>query len=395
MFVSGCWDNKEVSELSLELAWGIDKAPNNKVKISAQTIIPSKIASQQPSDQGQGGNNGEPYYTVSSSGKNTLDAVQQMQTKLSRSIFRGHRKVIVIGEPMARQGIKEVFDTYTRDPNLKLRTDIFVIKGSSAERFLKTSYPFEAIPGLGVLGEQNQTGTPKELVMLHFLLTATSEGASPTVPAIAYGMNSSSSSSEGDDQKDRSRSDKEGFRIVGTAIFNKELKLVGYLNLEESRSMRWVAGRQNKLTVSTTIPDEEGNVSMDLYKIGRKIHTTHVGNRLKILITLTGKGAIRENNTQLDLTNPNNVALVQNAVNKQVEKNVLRTITKVQQNYGTDVFGFSEAIRTKKLPLWKSIRNNWETEFREADVSVHSTLKVRRIGVTGPSLLLKKNEIKK
>lgn len=389
-FISGCWDSSEINDLAIELAWGIDKAPNKKVMISAQAIIPSKVSGGQGGGTG-GVSKGKPYFVVSSDGMNTLDAVQRMQTKLSRQVFRGHRRVIVIGESMARRGIKEIFDTYTRDPNLKLRTDIFIVRGGTAKDFLKISYPLETIPGLGVLGEFNQVGTLMEKGLLNFLLSATSEGGCPAIPSVAIGMNPASQ----DEGKQKDSSNEEGFRIAGPAIFNKDLKLVGFLNVEEGRSMRWVAGNQNKLTVSTTLPQEEGNVSIDIYKTGNKIQPVIEGDKLKIVVTLTGQGAIRENNTSLDLTQMKYITLLQNALDKHVEESVIRTITKVQKKYGTDVFGFSDAIRRKNLPLWKSVRNDWEAEFREAEISVKAELTVRQIGVTGPSLHLNPNEIKK
>ncbi|MDQ0063829.1 Ger(x)C family spore germination protein [Paenibacillus harenae] len=389
-FISGCWDSSEVNNLAIELAWGIDKAPNKKVMISAQAIIPSNISGSQGSSAG-GANKEKPYFVVSSDGMNTLDAVQRMQTKLSRKVFRGHRRVIVIGESMARQGIKEVFDTYTRDPNLKLRTDIFIVRGSTAKEFLKIPYPLETIPGLGVLGEFNQVGTLMEMGLLNFLLAATSEGACPIVPSVAIGMNSSSQ----DKEKQKDPSNAEGFRIAGPGILNKDLKLVGFLNVEEGRSMRWVAGNLNKLTISAAIPQENGNVSIDVNKLGNKIQPVIQGDKLKFVITLKGQGAIRENNTNLDLTQTKNITILQNALKKQIEDNALRTITKVQKKYGTDVFGFSDALRRKNLPFWKSIRKNWVTEFREAEISVNAELTVRQMGVTGPSLHLNPTEIEK
>lgn len=390
--VSGCWDSSEVNEIALELAWGIDKAPDDKIKISAQTIIPSKISGGQ-SEGAAGGSKEKPYFVVTSDGLNTLDAVQRMQTKLSRQMFRGHRRVIVIGEEMGRQGLKEIFDTYTRDPNLKLRTDIFIVKGGTANHFLNLSYPLESIPGLGALGEYNQLGTTAEVALLNFLLAATSEGTCPTAPSIVIGMNSDSQQEQ--NQNQQSGTEKEGFRIAGSAIFNKDLKLVGFLNFKEDLVLRWITGNLKELTVPAKIPQEKGNVSMDVFKVGRKIEPVYQGGKLKIDVTLTGKGAIRENNTDLDLTQTENISLLQSALNRQVEKKVQQTITKVQQNYGTDVFGFSDVIRRKNLPLWRSIKNNWEEEFREAEITVTAKLTVRRIGVTGPSLHLNPNEVKK
>lgn len=387
--VSGCWDNSEVNEIAVELGWGIDKAPNKRVKISAQAIIPARINGGQ--DGKSGGGKDKPFFVVSGEGMNTLDAVQQMQTKLSRLVFRGHRRVIVIGESMARQGVKDVFDTYTRDPNLKLRTDIFIVMGSTANEFLKTSYPLENIAALGVLGEYDQIGTPIEMGLLNFLHAATSEGASPAVPAVAIGMDSSS----GNQPHQNVTSNPEGFRIIGTAIFNKELKMVGFLKMEEGRAIRWVTGNLNKLTVPVTIPGEEGNVSISLFKLHSKIQPAVQNGKLKMVVMLTANGAIRENNTRLDLTRPNNVNVVQSVLDKQIEETVSRTISHVQQEYGTDIFGFSDTIKRKNLALWKSIRNDWEHEFREAEISVNANVTVRRIGVTGPALQLKADEVKK
>ncbi|KRF01698.1 hypothetical protein ASG89_25395 [Paenibacillus sp. Soil766] len=392
LFITGCWDNSEVNELAIELAWGIDKTQNKKIMISTQAIIPSKIKGGQY--EGTGGvSKGKPFFVVTSEGMNTLDAVRRMQSQLSRRVFRGHRRVIVIGESMARQGIKEVIDTYTRDPNLKLRTDIFIVKGGTAKDFLQISYPLETIPGLAVLGEFNQLGTIREMGLLNFLLSATKEGACPYVPSIAIGMTPATRDEE--IQKDQSNADVEGFRIAGPGIFNKELKLVGFLNVDEGWAIRWVTGNLKKLTISAAIPQEDGNTSMDLYKIESKIEPVIQGDKLKILVTLTGQGAIRENNTHLDLTQSKNITLLQNALNKHVEESVLQTITKVQQQFGTDVFGFSDTIRRTNLPYWKSVKHDWESTFREADISVNAKLTVRRIGITGPSLHLKTDETKK
>lgn len=392
LFTTGCWDSKEINDFAIELAWGIDTAPNKNIMISAQAIIPSKISMGQGGIEG-GGSKGKPFFVVTSVGMNTLDAIQRMQTKLSRQVYRAHRRVLVIGESMARQGIKDVLDTYTRDPNLKLRTDIFIVKGGTAQDFLKQSYPLETIPGLGALGEYTQMGTLMEMGLLNFLLAATSEGACPTVPAIAIGMNPASQ--EGENQKYPSKVDEEGFRIVGTGIFDKDLRLVGFLNVMEGRALRWVTGNLNKLTISANIPQEEGNVSLEVNKVGSKIQPIIQGEKIKILVTLTGQGMIRENNTRLDLTQIKNITLLQNALEQQVEQTVLGMITKVQKEYGTDIVGFSDAIRRKNLSQWKSMKNNWDMEFAEAEVSVKVNLTVRRIGVTGPSLHLSEKDIEK
>ena len=93
-FLTGCWDRTELNDLAIELGWGLDQAKNNKIEISAQFIIPSKMG------MGQSGrsNAGKAFFTESGTGRDTHEAIQMMQTKMSREIFRGHQRVILIGE---------------------------------------------------------------------------------------------------------------------------------------------------------------------------------------------------------------------------------------------------------------------------------------------------------
>ncbi len=387
-FTTGCWDRTELNDLALELAWGIDKAQNGAVEVSAQVIIPSKVSGRQG---GGGGSQGKSFLVETGIGKDSFDAVQSMQTKLSRQVFRGHRRVILIGEPLARQGIKDVLDTYTRDPDIRLRTDIFVVKGGTAKDFLKRPYPLENIPALATFKEYNQVGSLKEEAFLNFLISATSEGSSPTMPAVAIGSDSSSQ----DDAEEEEQSSAKGLRIVGTAIFDKNLKLLGFLNMDEGRALRWVTGNLTEQTITAAVPQEKGNVSLILINMGSKIQPVLHGNHIKLNVSLTGKGGVRENNTNLDLAQSKNLTLVQNALDKQVEKSVIKTITKVQKEYGTDVFEFSGAIHRKYPYQWKSLKTDWDKNFSEAEISVKVNLIVRRVGLTGPPLQLKESEIKK
>lgn len=382
-FITGCWDSRELNDRAIELAWGIDKAKNKNILISTQVLIPSKMGGGQGAGGGSGGSEGPPFFVKTGIGKDTLDAVAQMQTKLSRQLFRGQRRVIVIGEPQARRGIKDILDTYTRDPNINLLTEIFIIKGGTAKNFLETSYQLENIPALGALKEYNHFGSLKEVGFLNFLLSATSEGSCPTLPAIA--IESPSSSSNGGKQKGQSNA--KGFRIAGAGIFNKDLKLIGFLNVEETRALRWITGNLDKLTITAFVPQGQGYLSLDVNKMSSKIQPIIQRNNIKILITLTGQGMIKENNSSLDLTKIKNITLAQNAFDKRVEKFVEKSVTKIQKEYGTDVFGFGEVTKRKYLHQWKSLKKSWDKEFPEVEISVKANMTVRRIGVTGPSIL--------
>ncbi|MCK8486539.1 Ger(x)C family spore germination protein [Paenibacillus sp. MBLB2552] len=391
LLTAGCWDSSEVNDLALELAWGIDAAKDQGVMVSAQVIVPFRIGSAQGSAGGGGGGSQEkPYFVVAGIGKDTLDAVQQMQTKLSRQMFRAHRRVIVIGEALARRGLKEVLDTYSRDPTLKLRSDVFIMKGGTANEFLKVAYPLEDIPGLAALKEYNQIGALKEMGLINLMISATSDGNCPALPVIAIGFESDK---QEEDQDGSARM--KGFRINGTSIFDNDLKLLGYIDTREGRLLRWVKGELGKLIVTADIPQDKGRISFDMNKLNSKVQPIFQGDNIKFHVTLSGQGMIRENNSNLDLTQTHNLAFIKELLEKQVEASVQQTIRKVQREFGSDVFEFGETIHRKHHSRWNSLKDDWNQEFRKAEVTVKANLSIRRIGVTGPSLHLKEDSIQK
>ncbi|WP_270394003.1 Ger(x)C family spore germination protein [Bacillus paranthracis] len=379
-FLTGCWDRTELNDLAIELGWGLDQAKNNKVEISAQFIIPSKMG------MGQSGrsNTGKSVFIESGIGKDTHEAVQMMQTKMSREIFRGHQRVILIGEKMAKNGLASVLDAYSRDPDIRLRADAFVIKGHTAKEFLKASIPLESIPALGALKEHMQIEALGDMSLLHFLIASTSDGITPILPVIKLNVSHK-----------KGKTEVKGFQIVGGAIFNNDFKLVGYLNMQEWLTTLWIVNRLSKQTVTASASKGNGSASLYMTKINRKIIPTIQGNTIKCDIVFSGEGTIQENNTNLDLTQPKNITLLEHVLEKQSEKQALQTIKKVQKQYGTDIFGFGEAIHRKYPSEWKGLKKNWSKQFRNVQVSVHTKLTIRRVGLTGPPLQLKKNEMKK
>jgi spore germination protein KC len=380
-FLTGCWDRTELNDLAIELGWGLDAAKNNGIQITAQFIIPSNVGIS----QNGGGQKGKSFFIEAGTGKDTLEAVQNMQTKLSREVFRGHRRVIVIGEQLARRGLASVLDTYSRDPEIRLRADALIVKGSTAKQFLETSYPLENIPALGALKEHKQIGGLGDTSLLSFLMAATSDGITPILPVIELIHSSNKQDQTGF----------KGFQIVGGAIFNKDLKLVGFVNKQEGSIALWLVNQLSKLTLTANVPQGKGNASLYLLKLNSKIIPIIQGHTIKYNIVLSGEGAIRENNTNLDLTQPKNITLLEHVLEKEAEKQALQTIKKVQKQYGSDVFGLGEAIHQKYPSQWNGLKENWDSQFRKVQVSVHANLTIRRVGLTGPSIQLKKNEIKK
>ncbi|WP_026576944.1 Ger(x)C family spore germination protein [Bacillus sp. UNC438CL73TsuS30] len=383
LFITGCWDRKELNERAIWIATGWDADEKDKVEISGQIVIPSNLQSQ----NGGSGGAEKGYFTISASGKGFEDALQNLQHKLSREAFFGHRRVVFLGEEIAKRGLKKELDGITRAPDVNFRTDVVVVKGATAKEALLLSYPIEKPPASATYKENKQIGGRGDKAYLSFLTAANSKGFRPTMPAIKIVK------SLDNENKDKDFS-KPAVSMAGGAIFDKNLKLLGFLNLKENKDMLWVMGLLKKRTF--TVPIDKGYSSLDLKKMKSKIKPIIRRNKkLGFVVSLTAEGTVFGNNTNLDLNQPNNLSFLEKKFEQQIREEILKTIRKVQKQYGVDIFGFGEVIHRKKPILWKALKKDWDLEFAKADISLKVDLKIKRIGMTGPSLLFDESEIKK
>lgn len=305
--------------------------------------------------------------------------------KLPREAFFGQRRVIFLGEEVAKRGLNDELDTFIRDPQASLRTDIFVIKGGKAKEALTLSNPFEKYPNVATLKEHRESGGRAETAFLNFLTAANRDGIRPSLPTMEI--------SKTDGGKENS-SDPQILRLSGVSVFDRNLKMLGYLNTEENRDLLWVIGVLKKAEVS--LPRKEGNYSVNLTNIICKIEPSFdKNNEVHFVINLQGEGNLLESNSELDMAQPKNLKLLEKKFEKEVEKQVLRTIKKVQKQYGMDIFGFGEVIHRRHPIRWRSLKENWDQNFPDTNVLVVAKIKIKHIGAEGLSVLSKESEVRK
>jgi spore germination protein KC len=369
----GCWDRTELNEQAIWLATGFDVGKENGLQISGQIVIPSNMSSQ------SGGMKGEDHFVVSEEGENLGDAIQKLETKLSRKAFFGLRRVFFIGEELARRGISKELDNTTRGSDVSIRSDVFVVKGDTGKNVLNVSNPLEKPPAIAALKEHEQLGGRGTTVYLDFINAANSEGIRPSIPVIEI--------TEAQDGGDSGKKDSI-VSVAGVAIFNKELKLVGMLNQTQNQDLLWILGYSKKRTIATRLRD--GNATIQLHQMSSKIKPIiNKSNQITFKVELSGEGTLFENNTDLNPENKADLNELEKSFNELAKKQVLSTIKKVQSDYGQDIFGFGEVIHRKEPRKWRNLKDNWDQYFTQSDVEVKTKIKIINIGISGPSVIYK------
>ena len=235
----------------------------------------------------------------------------------------------------------------------------------------------EKIPGQEMRTiEKQEAGSV--ITMLDFLRAASSEGEVPLAAAI--------------EKKDNPAPGEQAFFLTSTAVM-KNLKLIGYLNDEETRGVMWLRGKIGRGYITADIP-KQGSVTLFLTGTNRKIEPMLTKGRVQFNVRVSGKGEVVENNTKLDISSKETYAMIKSAFEDEVKRYIQDAFLRTQE-YDSDVFGFGNEIYRTHPRAWQEMRQNWDELFKDAKLNLSVDIEPLRTGMSGPPLQLRENEVKK
>lgn len=372
---TGCWDRREINDITLLMATSMDRLEDGQFNGTIQVVVPTR--------KNNTSSNNKPYFTESATGEDWQQIIERLQYKLSREVFIAHRRVFLIGEELAKSGLQEMLDHFGRIPTTRLRTYVLVVKGAQGQEALNTEYPLEFVPSEAIR-EMGSLLSVTAVTLRDFFIAASSNGVQPVMGAIELTPNSG--------KEDKKQGLTKTFNINHTAVF-KDLKLVGYLNSQETQLMLWVTNKLKRGKLTVPLQERNQYVSVKLTQMKRRIRSTVDGEKVRFDVYLRAKGVIEENNGPLDLSVLTNLRKVENHIRDEIKDQTQQMLNKVQQTYGSDIFGFGEQLHKKDKQAWKKLSASWDETFKNAEIAVHVTFNVTRIGMTGPSLHLHEQEI--
>lgn len=370
LLLSGCWDRVEMNDIALVMAAAIDKAKDDQYRVTLQIATPTG------SKGGQGGpGESNKFIVQTATGRNIHDAYQKIEDRMSRFLYEGHRRIVLIGEDLAKSGIDSVLDQYSRDPLSRLQSYILVAKGNDAQDILKNTYPFEKVPAEAIR-EMALSDEGLDVTLRDYLIATSSGDINPMMGVIEL------------------RGEEGTMGLAGTAVFAKG-KCVGYLSDEETRAVLWLRGELANRILISDVKKAKGNVAIDLDSIDRQIEVDVSGKKPRIVVEISMEAGMHENNTPLDLRSPDNIALIEQEVSRTLEKRLQQVVRKLQQETQADVFGFGQQVhRTQKAEWAKIGPGGWPKKFAEAKVDIRVDFTLSRTGLSGPPLQLDDQEVK-
>ncbi|MEK3901298.1 MULTISPECIES: Ger(x)C family spore germination protein [unclassified Paenibacillus] len=370
----GCWSRKELNDLAVVMAMGIDAAPEGYA-VSAQVLNSGEARST----KGAAGKS-LPILTYKAVGQTVPDALQHMLSTAPRTLYLSHIRVLVLGEKLARQGVSDILDFITR--NHQLRSDFFLLvaKNSQASDILEINTPFEQIPANSLyssilVSHKNWAATGK-VTLQQFILELERGGSNP----IMSGVRLHGDVSEGGTVKNiESIVPKTQIIQAGIAIFKKD-RLVGWLGENTSKTVNYALNEVSSSNGDVTCPDG-GKVGFIVTRSESSIQTSlNPEGQPEFKLMINVEADLTTIQSTIDLTQPSNIEMIQTEIEDKFKSNMQGSIQNVQQRYASDIFGFGEALHRKYPQVWKAYRGDWDEHFKQVKITSDCRTHIRRIG---------------
>lgn len=357
---TGCKGTKqEVEKLALVLAIGFDVTPENKYMMTAQILNSQNDSSPKNGQQ----NLSSDVILFSSEGDTPYDAISHLSTDYGKNLYFGHSVYIVIGKGLAESGLSLFVDSIRRGHETR-PDNILLLAKDKASKIIAFQPLDEKIPANSVknlIKLQSIKGYSTVVSRLDFANALSSKTAAPIMGVIDINPDNNKGAT---------------FKLAGTGVFKKD-KLIGYLDINESRGMQWIKGNVKDGTITTTSSD--GNkITFFLLKTTSRVKPVVENDNVTIQITINAESNILEMPGKLDpMKNPKTMDDLGKLQSDAIEQEVKLALNGAQKKLNADIFDFGGLIHREYPKAWEKIENNWDYIFPniKVEVTVISNLK--------------------
>ncbi len=364
LFISGCWNYKELNDYSIVTGIAIDK---NDDKYEVSVLI-----SNAPKSSGDNKDSSQSQIVVySEEGNSLFQALKNIGLISPKELYIGSFSILMISEDIAREGLENAIDLFVRYTSARNNFYIAIAKDAKALDTLKILTPLTSFPS------QNISDNLKSTTALQGAIAKTSfndllsillrDGIDPAINSISVVGNPE----EGEKKENLESSEPKAYIKLGNLAIFKNDKLVDFTTHDESLGINIVNNMINEMYLLLEYND--GYVVVDTTSFKSNIKTEVKNNKPIININIEGEARIIEVKGDINLENSDVIEELQKKSNAKIKNHIIKAYNKAIK-YKSDVFGFGLKFYQNHPEYFKSVKNNWGEILSEIDLNIKSNL---------------------
>lgn len=369
--LSGCYNYRELNDLGITTAVSIDYKDNNFYVI-AEVINPIK-------QQDASSSNNSPFVNYNSSSSSLQDAFRKVVLESPRQLYAAQLEIIVLSEEVVNNHLEEVLEYFARDPEARTEIKIIVAKTEDSTKAITLQTLLTSLSSSNIINSldlQSKVLGMSYPVTLNELLNMYID---PYLEVVLPSMTLYGNYEIGDEKENITTSSPKAIVKIDGSTITKDNKILGYLDLEESKILNLINGKLKETIIKMNYYDGYIIFEPNRIKVSRELD---IKNNI-IKINISGYSKTKEIQSNINVKDPKEVEKLNKALNMKLEKKITDTFNSIREKYGTDVFGFQELYYRTNYKYFKENCTNWyEDIYPKIKLEVKANVRLYEKGST-------------
>lgn len=369
--LSGCYNYRELNELGITTAVSIDYK-DDAFYVMAEVINPIK-------QQDASSSNNSPFVNYNSSSSSLQDAFRKVVLESPRQLYAAQLEIIVLSEEVVNNHLEEVLEYFARDPETRTEIKIIVAKTEDSTKAITLQTLLTSLSSSNIINSldlQSKVLGMDYPVTLNELLNMYID---PYLEVVLPSMTLYGNYEIGDEKENITTSSPKAIVKIDGSTITKDNKILGYLDLEESKILNLINGKLKETIIKMNYYDGYIIFEPNRIKVSRELD---IKNNI-IKIDISGYSKTKEIQSNIDLKDPKEVEKLNKALNMELEKKVTDTFNSIREKYDTDIFGFQELYYRTNYKYFKENCTNWyEDIYPKIKLEVKANVRLYEKGST-------------
>ena len=362
LLLTGCWDQRELSTITIVTGMAIDKGKNGKFKLTIESVNETELYEQTATGD-------SPSVLFSLEGETIAELAYKMNIGFSKNAIYSHMRTLVVSKAIAESGMMEFLDTFERSRELRDDFDVILAKEGEAADILQVVYTFQKSSSLKIMSQLESAtkgwGSTPNVKVKDLISALISPGRQPVMTAVRI----QGKPKKGESVDNMKKTHPDAIVVIDSMALFKGEKLVGFLSVEDTRNYLWT---QNQIeNTSISVPCGENQFAALRITDSKTTVKGRIKNgKPKIGVDIVMEGSIYGSSCKGHMDDPKTYKKLDELTNQYVREKVSKTIQTVQDDYGVDIFGFGEVVYRQDYKQFKKVEDHWDEAFKDAEIDV-------------------------
>lgn len=369
---NGIINSRELNELAIVSAMGIELNENGEYVLTAQILNPKKSGN---SSSGGGSSADGAIVTVyTNSSESVQNAVRYMIKESPQRLYLAHMELLILSDELASsKEITDTLDFFIRDNEGSSNFTLAISKDCNPSDVLKTLTPLETVPTENIINSigaaRKYQGISVDKLLMEQLEILLCDGKEMVVTSISLDGEEDGLQKE----EDLATTNVDTKIVIDDLAYFKGNKLKGYIEGDDNIMYNLLTNNLQNSVIN--IGEEKDRIAAEIINSGCKMKPKRENGEYIIDIDIN----VECNVTELgeNLSTKDNLEKITKDINNEIKSKVSKFIYNTQNVYESDVIGLENVFYKHLNKEYKLIQNDFnEKYFQKIKTNVNVSTKL-------------------